>query len=403
MDIRYRATGPETLEPSIYSAPSDGLSREIADALELNLSRGFLESEERFLQIADALQDVVVLSSSDLTQLFFVNAAYERIWGRSRAELYANPRSFLDGVHSQDRERVWDALRNQPAEGADIEFRVVRPDAVVRWVWVSTFPVSGALGEIHRFAGIAEDITERKQVLESHARLIRGFTHDVKNPLGAADGLLTLLEMGLRGPLSESQADTVSRARRSIQTALGLIAQLLDIERAQSGQLQITHESFDLGDLARETIAEFAAAADLKALSLQLALPADDSLATYSDRARVRQIIANLISNGVKYTPRGGRVSVRVLVVSDDTARPGQWLAVVVDDNGLGIPLDKQHLLFREFTRFTPEVAEGSGVGLAISDKLARALGGAISFRSAAGTGSTFTLWLPKKRQTTLG
>ena len=95
----------------------------------------------------------------------------------------------------------------------------------------------------------------------------------------------------------------------------------------------------------------------------------------------------------------GGRVSVRIHFVSDDVARPGRWLAVVVDDNGPGIPLDKQHLIFREFTRFTPEVAEGSGVGLAISDKLARALGGAITFTSAVGAGSTFTLWLPRDRR----
>lgn len=379
MDTRRRAPGSGTLE-----APRDSL-----------------EGEGRFLQITQALQDVVVLCSSDFTQLLFVNAAYERIWGRTRSELYANPLAFLNGVHPEDRDRVWDVLRNQPPSGAELEFRVVRPDGDLRWVWARTFPVRGRYGDVYRFAGIAEDVTERKQVLESHARLIRGFTHDVKNPLGAADGLLTLLEMGLHGPLSELQSDTVGRARRGIRTALDLIGQLLDIERAQSGQLQIMREHFDLGEAARDVVGEFASAAHLKDLSLQLVLPAEtDALLIYSDRARVRQIIANLVSNGVKYTQAGGRVSVRVAAVEEDEApRQGRRLAVVVEDNGPGIPADKQHLLFREFTRFSPNAAEGSGVGLAISEKLALALDGTITFKSVVGVGSVFTLWLPSDRR----
>ena len=379
MDTRSRAPGSGTLEPT----------------------RGPLEGEGRFLQITQALQDVVVLCSSDFRQLLFVNAAYERIWGRLRSELYANPLAFLDGVHPEDRDRVWEALRNQPADGVEMEFRVVRPEGDQRWVWVRTFPVRGRHGDVYRFAGVAEDITERKQVLESHARLIRGFTHDVKNPLGAADGLLTLLEMGLHGPLSERQTDTVRRARRGIRTAIDLIAQLLDIERAQSGQLQIVRDRFDLGDAVRDVVSEFASAAHLKSISLQLVLPAEkDALLIYSDRARVRQIIANLVSNGVKYTQAGGRVSVQVVSVAEGEApRAGQWLAVVVDDNGPGIPADKQHLLFREFTRFNPTAAEGSGVGLAISEKLATALDGAITFKSSVEVGSVFTLWLPIDRR----
>lgn len=395
MDTRRHAPGLGLLEPSVYSGftlPGPSVSQRHS------------ESDERFLQLAEALQDVVVLSSADYSELLFVNAAYEQIWGRPRSEMYANPMAFLDGVHPHDRDRVRTALRTQPGGGADLEFRVVRPDGGVRWVWARTFAVRDEDGSIERLAGIAEDITDRKRVLESHTRLIRGFTHDVKNPLGAADGLLSLLEMGLRGSLTDEQIDLITRARRSIKAGLGLIGQLLDIERAQSGQLQLVWEPFDLAAATREVVAEFAPAADLKNLSLALALPAgsEEALVLYSDRARVRQILANLISNGVKYTAPGGHVSVQVRCVEGaDAPGLGEWMAVSIEDDGAGIPEDKQHLLFREFTRFNPEAAEGSGVGLAISDKLARALDGTIAFKSALGIGSTFTLWLPKDRRKT--
>ena len=340
---------------------------------------------------------MVSLTDSTGTQVLFVNAAYEQIWCRSREELYANPLAFLDGVHPRDRERVRDALVGQPTSNYDLEYRVVRPSGDERWVRTRAFPVHTAVGEIDRIAAITEDITERKRVIESHERLIRGFTHDVKNPLGAADGYLSLLELGVDGALSEKQARSVGHARRSIRTALNLISGLLDIERAEAGQLDLTKEPVDLAAATLEIVDEFCAAAEAKGLTLVSEIPDDeDVIIVESDPARVRQILANLVSNAVKYTQPNGNVTVAVHV-ADSTDAPwrGWWLAVGVTDNGPGIPIDKQGLVFQEFTRFDPGAAAGSGIGLAISRRLARALGGEITFSSVPGKGSTFTLWLP--------
>ena len=369
----------------------------VAAAMVANLTRQYLESEGRFRQITESLHDNVWLADREFSRYLFVNEAFERIWGRRRQEVYSNPTALLDGVHPDDRERVRHAFLAPPETAYDVEFRVVRPDGSERWVWSRVFPVRNARGEVYRIAGITEDVTERKLVAESRVRLIRGFTHDVKNPLGAADGQLALLQDGIRGSLSQPQLDGVGRARRSIRTALNLVTQLLDIARAEAGQIELHRAPMDFVETAGEVIEEFRAQALVKGLDITLDVP--DSrrrIEVESDQARVRQILANLLSNAVKYgkNDHGGRIVVSARVASTDDKK-GEWATITVSDDGPGIPYDKQNMLFREFTRFDPSAAQGTGIGLAISQRIARALGAAITFRSTPGEGSTFTLWLP--------
>ena len=360
--------------------------------------RGHFESEERFRQIVEGLHHIVALTDHACTELFFVNAAYERIWGQPREKLYREPMSFLEGVHPQDRERVYSAIFDDPTRNFDLEFRVVRPDGELRWVWSRGFPVRNARGDIYRIASITEDVTERKAIAESHERLLRGFTHDVKNPLGAADGYLSLMELGVFGEMTAPQLEAIGRTRRTVRTALNLVSQLLDIERAKAGELIIQRERVDLGAMTRESVEDFRSAANAKRQSLTLKIPDEDDLVVESDRTRVRQILANLLSNAVKYTQPDGSITVSARVVdADDTTCPVSCVALAVADDGPGIPPEKHRLLFREFTRFDPSAAEGSGIGLAISQHIAQALGAAITFTSAPGVGSEFTVWLPRK------
>jgi PAS domain S-box-containing protein len=420
MDTRRRAPGFGMLTPGVHEAESipgsgplhqtasapvwdrDALARRAGDALEANLARGFLLGEERFRQISETLQDVVFLTDTELTAILFVNAAYEEIWGRPREELYRDPMAFMQGVHPDDRARVMAALTSRPGSAYDVDYRVVRPDGDQRWVRTRGFPVRHSDGTITGIAGITEDTTTRARVRASHEQLMRGFTHDVKNPLGAADGRLALLAEGIYGALSPVQAECIAAARRSIRTALDLVGQMLDIERAQTGTIDLHLTSFDLGLVLRDLIDEYAPVAGGKQLALSLHIPTDgpEALVVYSDPTRVRQVVGNLVSNAVKYTQAGGSCSVEARLVGATSAPPqGPWIAVVVTDNGPGIPPEKQHLLFREFTRFSPDAASGSGIGLAISQQLARALDARISFESTPGAGSTFTFWLPKDRR----
>ena len=419
MPTRRVPDTPSSLNPTVWLTPrsasgaldSDGAPRasigtqeqllaEVAGALRANLARGFLEGEERVRQIAEALSDVVLLSDAASGQVLFVNAAYEQTWGRPRVDLYANPLALLEGVHTDDRDRVRDTLIGQRRQDFDIEFRVVRPAGDERWMSTRGFLVPGVDGQTNRIASITADVTEHKQIAESHAQLIRGFTHDIKNPLGAADGYLSLFEVGVFGPMSEAQAQSIANARRSIDTALHLVSGLLEIERAEARQLSIEREEVDLGAVVFEIAAEFHAAAAAKSLDLAVSVSQDEeshvSLVIESDAARVPQILANLVSNAVKYTQPGGKVFVAARVaLAGEMLWRGRRVAVTVTDNGPGIPFEKQSLVFREFARFDPGAAAGSGIGLTISRRLARALGGDITFTSTPGVGSAFTLWLP--------
>jgi signal transduction histidine kinase len=224
---------------------------------------------------------------------------------------------------------------------------------------------------------------------------MRGFTHDVKNPLGAADGFLALMEDGIQGELTAQQRESVGRSRRSIRVALDLIDHLLELARAETGQLELECVRMDVRATVREVVDDVRAQAEMNELTLTCELPAE--LPTIeSDPARVRQIIGNLLSNAVKFTPDGGRVTIRVGARANTAARDaGEWVAIDVLDTGPGIAPEQQAMVFQEFTRFSPSAAHGTGIGLAISQRIAQALGGAISVKSEVGKGSTFTLWLP--------
>ena len=159
-----------------------------------------------------------------------------------------------------------------------------------------------AFGKAHLLEESERKRIELEQVQESRVRLMRGFTHDVKNPLGAADGYMELLEMELQGALTEKQRESVDRTRRALGAALRLIDDLLDFARAESGHLEIRHQPADVREVAREIAEEYRLQAEEASLTLETelarGLPIIDS-----DVSRVRQILGNLVTNAIRHTP----------------------------------------------------------------------------------------------------
>jgi PAS domain S-box-containing protein len=121
------------------------------------------ESQERFRQLAENIREVFWLTDIDKSQMLYISPGYESIWGRNCESLYASPRSWLDAIHPDDREMVLAALTKQIAGQYDEEYRIVRPDGTVRWIRDRAFPVKDHSGTVYRIAGIAEDITDKKQ------------------------------------------------------------------------------------------------------------------------------------------------------------------------------------------------------------------------------------------------
>lgn len=236
-------------------------------------------------------------------------------------------------------------------------------------------------------------LAEARRVSESRDRMMRGVTHDLKNPLGAADGYATLLEMGLEGELKPGQARMVEGMRRSIAAALALIDDLLDFARAEAGTLDVSREPVDCAAVARDTAERYRGAARAAGLGLELHLP-DALPPALADRARVTRIVENVLSNAVKYTPPPGRVTVTVAAGRREGV-DGRWIEVRVRDTGPGVPEAERERIFDEFHRVPGATARGHGLGLATSRRAARLLGGDLTVGEAEGGGATFSLWLP--------
>jgi PAS domain S-box-containing protein len=365
-----------------------------------------------FRALAENASDAIItIDCSD--RILFANRSAERIFGYTRAELLATSFTMLipeplRAPHRAGLQRYLDSGERR-VSWHGIELPGLRKDGetVALEVTFGHF----LRGDSHFFTGIMRDISERKRAereraellererathaqleraVESRARLIRGFTHDLKNPLGAADGHAQLLEKGRRGELNDLQLQSVLQIRASLQSSLGIIEDVLELARAETGELEVEWAATDVALVARSVVGEFRAAAEQAGCRIELLdsrpIPAIDT-----DAGRVRHILGNLVSNALKYARSGGRVQLRLHV-------DAHTVGIDVSDRGPGIPREQQAYLFEEFWRSDPEVAPGTGLGLAISRRVARLLGGDITVDSEPGRGSTFELRLPRVR-----
>lgn len=248
--------------------------------------------------------------------------------------------------------------------------------------------------------GIAMEESERRReeverLMRSKAQLMRGLSHDLQNPIGAVDGYSQLLEAEAKGPLNPAQREYVTGIRRSVEASLRIIQDVLELSKAEAGQLPVEREPVAVDEVVQQVVQDQRPAAEAAGLRLTSRL-AGGLPQVETDGARVRQILDNLVSNAVKYTPRGGEVTVTAELRDEDAPRPGDWLAIDVADTGPGIPTEDRDRIFEEFYRRDgPEPEPGTGLGLAIARSIARLLGGEITLDSTPGAGSTFTLWLP--------
>jgi signal transduction histidine kinase len=180
-----------------------------------------------------------------------------------------------------------------------------------------------------------------------------------------------------------------------VRSLLGLITDLLELSKAESGHLTVVRQPTDVADVVRDAAEEHRDAA--AAAGHQLRTEIADGIPTIeTDPARVRQVLGNLLSNAVKYTPSGGHIVVRVQERAGNGYVKGTRSAAIdVIDSGPGIPRDKLDEIFEEFSRLGTGNTPGTGLGLTIARRISRLLGGDISAASEPGHGATFTLWLP--------
>jgi signal transduction histidine kinase len=202
-----------------------------------------------------------------------------------------------------------------------------------------------------------------------------------------------LLELGIHGPVTDAQREALGRIARSQRHLLRLINDVLNLARIEAGRVEYAIEDVSLAELAAGVLPMVEPQIGAKGLRCDVDVPAD--LVARADREKLQQILLNLLTNALKFTPAGGRITV------DAAHRPERpdALFLRVADTGVGIPGDKLASVFEPFVQVDTSHArrsEGTGLGLAISRDLARGMGGDLRARSVPGQGSIFTLTLPR-------
>lgn len=342
---------------------------------------------------------------------------HDRVRQDELAQLHAEGAPALE--IPRERELFEDVLRAVAGvdsaimrETAEARSRIVTAEIEgLRWTLIlgmlaliSALAVFALHGRVRRFAAEAERrraesaaaLAETARAAEQRTRLLRGITHDVKNPLGAAQGYAELLALGVKAPLAPEQAPLVAGVERSIASALAIIADLLDMARLEGGGVTMKRTRVDLNELVRAAVEDYRASADTSGHALTFE-PASAQLTAHTDPQRIRQVIDNLLSNALKYTPAPGRITARVAQGRAESApRAGEWATIEVSDTGPGIPPEHREEVFDEFARLDDSSpTRGHGLGLSIARGMSRQLGGDLTIADA-GPGATFVLWIPQ-------
>jgi signal transduction histidine kinase len=216
-------------------------------------------------------------------------------------------------------------------------------------------------------------------------------SHELRTPLNAIGGYADLLEMGLRGPVTDEQRRDLVRIKTSQEHLLGLISSVLDLSRIEAGRLRYDFTDVALDPFLAGLDALIAPQAAAKSIKLERqATPPDH--AVVADREKLRQILLNLLSNAIRHASTGGSVLI-------STEARGNRMAIIVEDTGPGIPPDKREIVFEPFVqldRTLSQSREGLGLGLAISRDLARGMSGDLTAEARVGGGGRFVLVLPR-------
>jgi signal transduction histidine kinase len=236
----------------------------------------------------------------------------------------------------------------------------------------------------------AEDARARaEEANAAKSEFLAMMSHDLRTPLNAIGGYSELLALGVRGPVNDEQLADLERIRRNQRHLLTLVNDVLNFARLETGEIPLSLEQVPLDPIVRPLRAVIGPQAAGRGITYEY-IESGGGIDVLVDTERLEQILINLLGNAVKFTPAGGRIEMRC-------RRFGAYGAVDVKDTGPGIPEAKLEAIFDPFVQVDahPAKREGVGLGLAISRKLARAMGGDITVESAEGEGSTFSVLLP--------
>ncbi|MCC6313442.1 MAG: PAS domain S-box protein [Thermomicrobiales bacterium] len=378
-----------------------GLNRDVTE--QIRTETALREAESLYGALVEHLPLIVYVQPvGDPARMGYVSPYVRTMFGFTPEDWRPG---FADRLHPEDRGRVLAEVERSEITGEPFRmaYRERARDGHYLWVRDETVLVRDETGAPDYWLGAKVDISAQK-LLEDELRATRDaaeaasqaksnflstMSHELRTPMNAIVGYTHLLLEGMSGPLLPEQEADVRQIADGADRLLTLINDVLDLARIEAGRITLELEPVDLIDIAAQAHADIAPMAARKGLSLTLETP-PALPALRADRARLHQILLNLVGNAVKFTQDGGvRISAR---------ETGEAIELMVADTGVGIAPEALDRIFDEFEQADTSTTRrfgGTGLGLAITRRLVELHGGTIGVTSAPGVGSTFTVTLP--------
>ncbi|MFO8040910.1 MAG: PAS domain-containing protein [Sodalinema sp.] len=390
-----------------------GINLDITDRKRSELA--LKESEEKFRQLAEAVDAVFWIVDLVSRSQVYVSPAYERIWGYPVEELYENANAWLEHLHPEDRSRLEANPAEDILEEYNEEYRIIRADGEVRWIRDRAFSIKNEQGQVYRVAGIAEDISDRKhaeaQLRQTNEQLMRAtrlkdeflasMSHELRTPLNAILGMTEALQEDVFGAVSDAQRHALQTIESSGGHLLALINDILDVAKIESGQIELNLSATAIAPLCESSLNVIKQQALSKNIELTLNLSSTVPQMLLDER-RMRQVLINLLNNAVKFTPKGGHIKLQVTPLFGPPSHPTTASVIgvrwSVEDTGIGIAPEHLPKLFQPFMQIDSALNrqfEGTGLGLSLVKRLVELHGGEVGVTSQLGVGSCFTITLP--------
>jgi len=354
------------------------------------------ESATRNQAILESIADGVIVNDPE-HQVIVFNAAAERILGiRQEIALASDVHNLFDAFESGGRSSALAALE-MAAESAGQSKQTIEITLESQGQVISGH-IAPVITPDRQFLGIVtalRDITREVEADRAKTEFVSTVSHELRTPLTSIKGYVDLLYAGAAGPINEVQKRFMGIVKNNADRLTLLINDLLDISRIETGRLKLDMKAVDMVQVVGEVAESLRGQIEEKGLRLELTMPSQP-IEVYGDRARLIQIVTNLLSNAYKYTDEGW-IHLTVSMVEDN-------VRIDVADSGIGISLEDQTKIFERFYRADTPVVEGrggTGLGLSITKDLIELHGGRIWVQSELGVGSTFTVLLPSLQRKT--
>ena len=344
------------------------------------------ESEEKFRTLANSISQLAWMAQPD-GWIYWYNQRWYEYTGSTLESMQGWGWQKLHHPDHIDRilnfvKEAWQ--NNKPFE---LTFPLKRNDGVYRWFLTRVYPIINADGKVIQWIGTNTDIDDQKKTLEQKDEFISIASHELKTPVTSLKGFTQILKLKFEKEENPQAVDLLSRMDKQVDKLTKLIVELLDATKIENGQLKFSKEDFDFNALVLETAEEMQRTTQKHTIKVELA----PTKIICGDKDRIGQVIINLVSNAIKYSPNANEILITSSIENNS-------IKLCVRDFGIGIPEEKQANVFDRFFRVSGDKQDtfpGLGLGLFISSEIIKRHEGNLTVKSIPGEGATFCFILP--------